>query len=113
MENRLELNKKPKYELPDEVMVSEYRYAKDKKIYKEPNFEPDIAINTWGDILGKIIKPRSKTLELWIKTNNKELINFIKNFDWYSVCPKHNNSPVLNVWKFKKTVLEEFYKIKQ
>ena len=46
MENRLELNKKIRYELPDEVIVGEYRYSKDIKGYNEPSFEPDICINT-------------------------------------------------------------------
>ena len=54
MENRLELNKKPKYELSDEVLVGEYRRGA-----KIPNFEPDICINTWGDILGEVI-PKKK-----------------------------------------------------
>ena len=52
---------------------------------------------------------KSKSLQIWIKTDNKELIDFISNFNWYSVCPKHNNSPVLNIWKVKKIILEEFY----
>ena len=104
MENRLELNKKPKYELSDEVLVGEYRRGA-----KIPNFEPDICINSWGDILGEIIPRKSKSLQIWIKTDNKELIDFISNFNWYSVCPKHNNSPVLNIWKVKKIILEEFY----
>lgn len=109
MENRLELNKKPIYELPDEVIIGEYMYNKDKKRYREPNFEPDICINSWGDILGEVIPKKSKALQIWIKTDNKELIDFISNFNWYSVCPSHNNSPVLAKWKFKKIMLEEFY----
>ena len=110
MENRLCLNKKPKYELPDEVIVCEYTYSRDIKRYREPNFEPDICINNWGDILGEVIPKKSKALQIWIKTDNKELIDFISNFNWYSVCPNSvNATPVLNLWKFKKIILEEFY----
>ena len=109
MENRLELNKKKTYKLPDEVLIGEYRRGN-----KEPRFEPDICINSWGDILGDVIPKKSKALQIWIKTDNKELIDFISNFNWYSVCPNSvNATPVLNLWKFKKILLEEFYGIKQ
>ena len=59
MENRLCLNKRPKYELPDEVIIGSYHYSKNEKRYNEPDFEPDICINAWGDILGEII-PKKK-----------------------------------------------------
>lgn len=49
MENRLELNKKPKWELPGDVLVGRYdRYLDKKGIF--PNFEPDVCITAFGSI---------------------------------------------------------------
>lgn len=104
MENRLELNKRPTYELPDEVLVGLYM-----KNYQDVDFNPDLCINAWGDILGAKTCGKQKAKEIWIKTDNKDLIDFISNFDWYSVCPNSLNSPELSLWKFKKILLEEFY----
>ena len=107
MENRLKLNKRKVYNLPSEVLISEYR-----KNIKTPKFTPNLCINIWGSGLGKIIEPKSKTFEVWIKTDNESLVEFVKDFDWHSVCPSCGNSPVLNTWKIKKVILEEFYKQK-
>ena len=112
IENRLELNKKPIYELPNEVVVAQYRYSANNKDKSLPSFTPTICINGWGDILGEVIEPKSKTLEYWIKTDNEKLLQFIRGFDWYSVCPNHNNAPMIPVWLFKKIILEEFYGVK-
>ena len=110
VENRLCLNKKPVYELPDEVIVGEYRYTQDIKQYKEPDFEPDLCVSTYGTI--KVRDKKSNCSQIWIKTNNKDLINFIATFDWKSKTKTMGNNPVLNIWKFKKTLLEEFYGVK-
>ena len=103
IENRLELNKKPVYELPEEVLTKEYRIGR-----KPPNFKPDICISIWGNV-GKISRPKESANQLWIRTNNKELIDFIKNYDWRKEAHKMA-SPNLNTWKFNKILLEEFYK---
>ena len=110
MENRLCLNKKPVYELPDEVLIGEYRYSKNMKQYKEPNFEPDLCVSSYGTV--KVRSKKDNCLQIWIKTNNKDLINFIANFDWKSKTKTMGNNPVLNIWKFKKIILEEFYGVK-
>lgn len=75
MENRLCLNKRPVYELPDEVMVGQYDYRKNKPTI--PNFEPDICLCVWGAV-GKLSKPKENAKQIWVKADNEELINFIK-----------------------------------
>ena len=102
MENRLELNKKPTYELPNEVMVGMYRNR-----YRELDFDPDVCICVWGSV-GKISKPKENAKQIWIKTNDNDLIDFIKNYNWNREAHKMT-TPNLNMWKFKKIILEEFY----
>ncbi len=106
MENRLELNKRPVYELPDNVLVDRYdRYLDKKGIL--PKFEPDVCITAFGSIKESEAK---KTVEqIWVKTDNRELINFIKDFDFESRLNKITNAYRLNKWLFKKIILEEFY----
>ena len=108
MENRLGLNKRPKYELPDEVLVDRYdRYLDKKGIL--PDFEPDICITAFGNI--KLVEARRTCEQIWVKTDNKKLIDFIENFDFES---RLNKITVfrLNLWRFKKIILEEFYGVK-
>ena len=112
MENRLELNKKKIYKLPDEVIVEEYRYSKDKKRYGEPNFEPDICITAFGVI--RETMPKKTVKQVWVKTDNKALIEFIRGYDFGRVSKnKITNSYNLAIWEFKKIILEEFYGIKE
>lgn len=106
MENRLHLNKKPEYILPDEVIVDEYKRMKTGDYV--PSFTPDIALTAFGSI--RIKKPKATNSQIWIKTNNKELLNFIKEYDWESKLNKITNAYSLGLWKFKKILLEEFYK---
>ena len=106
MENRLELNKKPTYELPDEITIGFYNKYNNKPSII-PNFEPDICLNTWGSNM-KISSIKSSSRQIWIKTNNKKLIDFIKMNDWNKYL-KYTSSPYLNMWMLKKIILEEFY----
>lgn len=108
MENRLELNKKPKYELPDEVEVGLYVRHK-----KEPPFKPDICITNYARNI-KIDTVVGRTVEqIWIKTNNKELLEFIYSFNWNSVIKSAITSARhLTLPLFKKVLLEEFYEVK-
>ena len=108
MENRLNLNKKKVYELPDEVVVGFYNKF-NKKPSIVPNFKPDICLNSWGGLVIK--QAKSTTRQYWIKTNNKNLIDFIKNYDWNKVADDVT-TPFLPFWKFKKIILEEFYGVK-
>lgn len=106
MENRMKLNKKPVYELPDNVLIGLYnKYNKKPSII--PNFEPDICLNTWGSNMNTG-KAMETSRQLWIKTDNKELIEFIKMNDWGKYL-KYVSSPYLNKWMLKKIILEEFY----
>lgn len=103
MENRLELNKKPRYELPDEVLVGLYMNK-----YQKVNFEPDVCLCVWGVSVGKLSKPREYAKQIWVKTDNEELINFIKRYNWNKEAHKMT-APNLNMWRFKKIILEEYY----
>ena len=103
MENRLCLNKKPKYELPDEVIVGEYIYS------KYPDFEPDLCINNFPRNF-KIDKKERTVKQLWIKTDNKKLISFIINYNWNNTVISTTSSVRhLTLPLFKKIILEEFY----
>lgn len=107
MENRLGLNKRPKYELPDEVLVGEYR-ARVNKV-KVPNFEPDICLNSKYNV--KVSNKGNASDQIWIKSDNNRLIEYIKKCDFN----KHLNSVSIKhlyVLKFKKIILEEFYGVK-
>lgn len=106
MENRLELNKKPKYELPDEVLIGQYNVRCVAKTTLPP-FEPDICVNAWGR-LGNIEPKKYTKNQIWIKTNNKELITFIKNYNFKNYKNRFV-VPVLSINDFKKIILEEFY----
>ena len=105
VENRLCLNKRPVYELPDEVIVGRYM-----KKTQEPNFEPDLCIGGWGvGCFGKLYNKKETSNQIWIKSNNSELLYFIENYNWR----KHLNnisSAFLSTTTFKKIILEEFYK---
>lgn len=107
MENRLCLNKKPKYELPDKnILIKSY-----KRNYSKIDFEPNLCLVQWGRNLGEECKKETHLKELWIKTDNINLINFIKSYNFRSL---RNNAPnyELAITDFKKIILEEFYKIK-
>lgn len=107
MENRLNLNKRPSYELPSDVIIEEYIQRPDIKRCKTPKFEPDICINTKYNV--KIDNKCNKTDQIWIKTDNKELIEYIKQTDFNTYINKSISIKQLYLWRFKKILLEEFY----
>lgn len=107
IENRLELNKRNKrfdYKI-NELETKEYR-----KNVQTPNFEPDLAMCSWGDI--KECSPSTWTKEVWFKTSNKNLLSFIRNYDWNSLTIYKNSANSLPSYVFKKIILEEFYGVK-
>lgn len=106
MENRLELNNRPTYELPSEVIIEEYRKRPDIKRSKTPDFEPDIVINTKYNI--KISNKYEAKDQVWIKASDEKLIKFIKNYN-FSKGLKGISIRSLNIWLLKKIILEEFY----
>lgn len=103
MENRLKLNKKPKYELPDNTRVMLYKNQEGYKSH--PNFEPDICLKLWGNSI-KIEEKYKSNCQIWIKTDNKDLINFIKE---YKIVKRAISAQSINVYHIKKIILEEFY----
>ena len=103
MINRLELNKKPVYVLPDNVLVGIYMNK-----YKEVEFSPDLCICVWGAAVGKICEYRETAKQICVKSDDKNLIDFIKNYNWSDEAHKMA-TPNLNMWKFKKVLLEKFY----
>lgn len=109
MENRLELNKKPVYELPDEVIIELYEYQKkDLSRNKIPNFEPDVCLNIFG-CLG-VKEAKATAGQYWIKSSNNELIDFIRKYNFEKLVKnKITNAYTLPLWQLKKIILEEFY----
>lgn len=106
IENRLCLNKKPIYELPDDVLIGFYNKYNDVERCLIPKFEPDICLNTWGNM--SISTKKESSRQIWVKTKNKELLDFIRNNDW-SKYLKYTTYKYINIWLFKKIILEEFY----
>lgn len=82
MENRLELNKKPVLKLPKitmfRVQSSTHNIEEEYKRWK-----PDVRICSYGaGSIGKILKDGFKSQEIWIVSENKELIEKINSFNW-------------------------------
>ena len=105
MENRLCLNKRVVYELPDEVLVGLYDRG-----YVKPNFKPDLCLSSFGTI--KVREPEQTVTQLWIKTENKDLLEFIKNFDFNNKVKRAGMTYRISKNNFKKIILEEFYGVK-
>ena len=103
MENRLCLNKRVIYELPDEVLIGLYDRG-----YVKPNFEPDLCLSSFGTI--KVREPEQTVTQLWIKTENKDLLEFIKNFDFNNKEKRAWMTYRISKNNFKKIILEEFYR---
>ena len=107
MENRLCLNKKKIYELPDEVMIGWYR-----RYYNMIPFEnPDLCIGGFGKgCLGRVYTPKSVAMEIWVKTDNKELIEFLKAYNFEENKTNTSTSKrCITLDEVKKIILEEFY----
>ena len=110
MENRLCLNKKIRYELPDEVLIGVYEKRNPPRRDIIPDFSPDICLNVWGKI-GEIEEKYKTKTQIWIKSKNKELLEFIENKD-FKDGKNYFIAPVLSVNTFKRVLLEEFYGVK-
>lgn len=104
MKNRLCLNKKPVYVLPDEVDVAIYM----NKYNDDVGFIPNICICAWGASVGRIEKYKNSAKQICVKTDNNKLLDFIKKYDWRDEAHRVA-TPNINMWKFKKIILEEFY----
>ena len=105
MENRLCLNKRPVYELPDGVLIKTWFSAIPNR--KQPSFKPDLILNMF--LKSSELNIEDGGSQMWIKSNNKELLQFLKEYDWKLINISSNNLPV---WRVKKAILEEFYGVK-
>lgn len=108
MENRLELNKRPTYELPGEVLLGQWVRGDDRPS-RTPDFEPDLCLNNYQKIC--IDKKDAYMKQIWIKTDNKDLIDFIKKYEWGNSYNKIS-TPYIAEWRMRKILLEEFYGVK-
>lgn len=109
MENRLKLNKRPVYELPDDTRVQIYQSSeKVKRLNITPDFEPDLCLKIWGNSM-KVEEKYKSNNQVWIKTNNKDLVDFIKK---YKVDRKAVSIQSIGVNDVKKIILKEFYGVK-
>ena len=105
MENRLELNKKPIYELPDEIKTGQWVRGDDRPS-RTPDFKPDLCLNNYQKI--KFDKKDNYIKQIWIKSTNKELLDFIKEYNWNNLYNKIS-TPYIAEWRLRKIILEEFY----
>ena len=82
MENRLALNEKPILNLPKMTMFRVQPSTHD--IEEEyTKWKPDIRICSYGaGSIGKILNDEFKSQEIWIISDDKELIEKIKSFNW-------------------------------
>lgn len=107
MENRLCLNKKPVLKLPNMTMFrvqpSTHNIEEEYKKWK-----PSIRLCSYGaGSIGKILKDEFKSQEIWIISDNEELIEKIKSFNWREYAlNKKVGTPSLS----QKSVKEEIAK---
>lgn len=107
MENRLCLNKRPVYELPDDTKV--VAYVNTEKRTRNINFIYDVCITSMYNYIP--LKKSNCKNKILIKTDNVDLINFILNYDFNSIRGKSKISvrKGLKVSEVEKIILEEFY----
>lgn len=104
------LNKKTELKLPDNTKIQVYQSSdKVKRLNITPTFKPDICLKGWGKVWD-IEECRKSNYQIWIKSDNKELIEFIKR---YKVAKRGVSAQSINVHQIKKIILEEFYNKKE
>ena len=105
MENRLELNKKPVLNLPNMTM---FRVQHSTHNIKEEyiKWNPDVRICSYGaGSIGKILTDDFKSQEIWIISDNKELIEKIKSFNWREYAlSKKVGTPSLSQQSIKEEI---------
>ena len=67
------------------------------------DFIPDVCINIFGDI--EDYKKSSK--QICIKTDNKELVEFVRSYNWKEVS-KGQAIKIINVSLVKSVIIREF-----
>ena len=105
MENRLELNKKPILKLPKMTMFRVQPSTHNiEEEYKKWN--PNIRICSYGaGSIGKILTDDFKSQEIWIISDNKELIDKVKEFNWRECAlSKGTGTPSLSQQSVKEEI---------
>lgn len=95
-------NKKKKYKFKE---VSIFDYRKSLHLNKDLR-HPDISLSAWGSV-GKQGEPKTYSQELHIFSDNSKIIDFIRVFDWSTVCSK-TASPALYKWHVYEVLLKNF-----
>jgi len=96
-------NKKKKYKFKE---VSIFDYRKSLHFNKDLR-HPNIATCAWGSGVGKECEPKTYSQELHIFSDNPDIVNFIRVFDWSTVCSK-TASPALYRWHIYEELLKNF-----
>lgn len=108
MVNKLKLNKRPVINLPEDILIGEYerRFKRSSNI---PDFEPNIIINNWGAKITISKEKKERAKQIWIKTDNEKLKEFILSYDWISELCSINKIYYLSTNKLKEVLLKEYY----
>ena len=120
MENRLKLNKRPKWDIPglDVQVIRTVRGIRETT----PRFDnPTIRINGWGTSCGRILNKddRAYACEVWIKCNETQKEQILS-IDWIKFmenkCTSFNNSKhrgkTINIYHLKEELYKRFYGVK-
>ena len=105
MENRLGLNKKPVLNLPNMTMFRVQPSTHNiEEEYKK--WTPNIRICSYGaGSIGKILTDDFKSQEIWIISDNKELIEKINAFNWREYAlDKKVGTPSLSQQSIKEEI---------
>lgn len=108
MENRLELNDKPEYKLPEGTEIFTYNRSRDKDKIKAIG----LRLSSVGASSGKLLKDNeTKCGEIIINTNDNKIIAFVESFDFKALVNINsvNQKKQLDSWKVRKEVSNYYY----
>lgn len=108
MENRLELNKRPTYELPEGTEIFSYNRSRDKDKVEAKG----LRLSSVGASSGRLLKDNeTKCGEIIIITNDYKIIDFVKNFDFRALVNINsvNQKKQIDSWKVRKEVSNYYY----
>lgn len=116
MENRLCLNSVPKFDLPQEIQIRNCNPAhpsqKSREEMVEAFGEPTLRMVDTQKPIRVLGEGEQRCIETWIWTNNKELEDWIRAYDWNgAVSSVSGGLGSLKIWKLKKIITEEFYNV--
>lgn len=96
-------NKKKKYKFK-EVRIFDYRNSNH---FNKDLQHPSISLCGWGSAAGKECKPKAYAQEFHIFSDNSDIIDFIRGFDWSTVYSK-TATPSLYAWHIYEELLKKF-----